>query len=318
MPVPADAPDPRLIRALAERIFQPARQLAVERVPEGGSTFVYRVVRSIETFYLRVLPEIGDSFAPEVHAHELLRARGVLVPEVVYFEHLHPELGYSVMATTEISGSPVASRPVDAATHDIMFAAGQQLAILNTIHVAGFGWIKRDSASVVALEADHPTLRAFVHEHLARDLAALEAHGLLTPAAVAAICRLADVGDGWRDTGQATLAHGDFDLMHIFHQDGRYSGLIDFGEIRGTDPWYDLGYFWMHDGERQPTLLLPWLLAGYESVCPLPADALRYIRRASVLIALRAWARSLERRPADALRHRARTSIRRDLELLRG
>jgi len=58
----------------------------VERVAEGVSTFVYRILCGDETFYLRVLPEAGASFAPEVTAHTLLRQRQVNVPEAIYFE----------------------------------------------------------------------------------------------------------------------------------------------------------------------------------------------------------------------------------------
>lgn len=44
---------------------------------------------------------------------------------------------------------------------------------------------------------------------------------------------------------QGYLAHGDFDTTHIYQDNGRYTGIIDFGEIRGADRWYDLGYFHM-------------------------------------------------------------------------
>ena len=38
-----------------------------------------------------------------------------------------------------------------------------------------------------------------------------------------------------RPTVQAYLAHGDFDATHIWLDDqGRYAGIIDFGEMRGA------------------------------------------------------------------------------------
>ena len=104
------------IHQLAAHIFGPTQPLAIEYVAEGVSTHVYRIARGDEWFYLRVLPEAGDSFSPEVRAHALLRERGVSVPEVVYFEHRNDVFGLSVMVTTEIAGQSVASRGLDERT----------------------------------------------------------------------------------------------------------------------------------------------------------------------------------------------------------
>ena len=168
-----DEPGPALIQALVGQVFPGAEDAFAERVAEGVSTHVYRIRRGAETFYLRVLPEAGASFAPEVRAHTLLRARGVAVPEVIYFEHCHPALRRSVMVTTEIPGSPVGRRAVDRDTREILAAAGRDLAIINSLAVEGFGWIKRDRGEALRLEAEHPTYRDFVHEHLEQDLALL-------------------------------------------------------------------------------------------------------------------------------------------------
>ncbi len=57
----------------------------ISRVPEGNSTFVYRVVVGNDTFFLRILPEEWATFAPEVEVHRRLRRLGVKVPDVIYF-----------------------------------------------------------------------------------------------------------------------------------------------------------------------------------------------------------------------------------------
>lgn len=49
------------------------------------------------------------------------------------------------------------------------------------------------------------------------------------------------------ETSDAYLAHGDFDDSHIFHYNGQYTGIIDFGEIRGSHHLYDLGHYRLHD-----------------------------------------------------------------------
>jgi aminoglycoside phosphotransferase (APT) family kinase protein len=188
--------------------------------------------------------------------------------------------------------------------------------MVGTIPVAGFGWVRSDRTDVVDLEAEHPTLRTFISRHLEADLAALERR-LVAPGDVEAIRGIVEARPSWLDAEQAQLVHGDFDVTQIYQQDGRYTGLIDFGEIRGADPWYDLGHFRMHDGETLPALVLDWLLEGYSTVVPVPADHQQRISFASLLIAIRALARCLERRPKQVMRHQARRSIARDLAVLR-
>lgn len=311
------APDLAAIKRLAEGIFPPSRPLSVEYVPEGVSTFVYRITRGDERFYLRVLPEVGASFAPEVRAHALLRERGVSTPEVIAFEHCNQAFGLSVMVTTEIAGRSVASWGLDAQTQAILVAAGRDLAALNSVPVAGFGWIAREQPVVTALAADWPTNRAFLTEHLAGDLALLRTH-LPDAPGIAAIERTIARHDAWLDADQGALAHGDFDVTHIYAHNGAYSGIIDFGEMRGTDRWYDLGHFRLHDGETIPAPLLPWLLAGYRSAAPLPDDAEHRIAFASLLIGIRTLARVWPRRPVSPLVGHCLRAVGRDLAFLSG
>jgi aminoglycoside phosphotransferase (APT) family kinase protein len=311
------APSVDSILRLTAGIFPTAQPFSVEYLTEGISTFVYRIVRGDERFYLRVLPEADASFAPEVRVHALLRERGVRVPEVVYFEHRNELLGLSVMLTTEIAGESIASRGLDEDLPTILFAAGRDLALVNSVPVAGFGWIARDQPVVAALAADLPTNRAFLAEHLNGDLAALRAHGL-DAAAVASIEAIIARYDAWLGAERATLAHGDFDATHIYAHEGVYSGIIDCGELRGTDRWYDLGHFRLHDGELVPTMLLPWLLAGYRTVTPLPDDAERRIAFASLLIGIRTLTRTLARHPTSPLIAHCLRALRRDITFLGG
>jgi Ser/Thr protein kinase RdoA (MazF antagonist) len=96
-----------------------------------------------------------------------------------------------------------------------------------------------------------------------------------------------------RELGGAWLAHGDFDTTAIFQADGRYTGLIDFGEIRGTEPLFDLGHCLLHDQEPRPIPLLDDLLGGYGEVVALPDGYQELVHRSAVLLGLRQLARWL-------------------------
>ena len=87
----------------------------------------------------------------------------------------------------------------------------------------------------------------------------------------------------------AVLAHGDFDVTHIFHRRAVYTGIIDFGEIRGAHWLYDLGHFAIESEH-----LLPSLLGGYGEITPLTAADCAGLQCTALLIAARRVGRRLQ------------------------
>ncbi len=285
-------PDVRVIKELCGRILGPGSGLHVARVAEGVSTYVFRVERAGEVFYLRVLPEKGASFAPEVLAHLLLHERGAQVPEVVYWEHSNPVLDRSVMLTTEIKGQPIGHGADPEALREVLVAAGHDVALANTIPVQQFGWVRRDRADVVRLEGELASLREWLLGDLDEHLALLRRHGVLAASTISRIGAIIAASPDFFDDKQAYLAHGDFDATHIYHDHGVYSGIIDWGEIRGTQALYDLGHFSIENGR-----MLPYVLEGYREVAQLPPDFERRIHLANLFVAVGRLAGGLLKRP---------------------
>lgn len=52
------------------------------------------------------------------------------------------------------------------------------------------------------------------------------------------------------DVPNAVLVQGDCDVSHVFHSNGKFSGFIDFGEIRGNNRVFDLAVFSYADESR--------------------------------------------------------------------
>src|SRR5437588_9726597 len=310
-------PGLHIVKQVIAQVFPHAPSILVDRMEEGMSTYVYRISHANEVFYLRVQPEANASFAPEVHVHQLLRSKGVKVPEVIHFERENELLQRSIMVTTEIKGMPLGHCAVETDTRKILFEAGRDLAIINSLLVEGFGWIRRDKCEMTRLEAEFPTYRAFISEHLESDLADLEDR-VLPKSDIITIGHILARYDGWLDGGQARLAHGDFDVTHIYQVQGQYTGIIDFGEIRGTHMFYDLGHFKMYDGEMLPFLVFPYLVEGYREVTVLPPNYEQQVSLASLLIAVRTLARTLEKRPACIDDHHGLKSIQKDTQILLG
>ena len=299
---------------IARLVLPGTGERSLHRMKTGGSTPVYQIRRSDVTLYLRLAEGPDADLALEVLVHSLLHARGVRVPEVVHFESRHPLLGRSVMVTTEIPGHSLADHHCGVDVHRVLRAAGRDLAVINQVAVDGFGWMRRDLPDGTRLTAEHPTLRAFVAGDL--EAAFPGVASVLNATEMAMIRRVIADHDAWLDAEQATLAHGDFDVTHIYHRNGEYTGAIDFGEIRGTDRFYDLGHFALHDGEMIASDLLPWLMAGYRDVVAIPDEHEARIAFWVVLIGLWALARTAGR-PLTSYREHLLHGIRRSLEALK-
>ena len=162
--------------------------------------------------------------------------------------------------------------------------------MINHVTVDGFGWVRRRGPGW-PLRAEHASYLSFLTSYLPADWPG-PLGSLLSGDVLAAVEAMLD-SERARPPAEARLAHGDFDTTAIFCAGSRYMGVIDFGEIRGTEPAFDLGHFLLHDQEQVSARLLPALLEGYGRVVAAPDE--RSIRRSAVLLGLRQLCRWLTR-----------------------
>jgi Ser/Thr protein kinase RdoA (MazF antagonist) len=287
--------DPAAIAALLRRAFGASTPIEFDRTADGTSTQVYRVFRGDDVFYLRLAEERDEDAHTDAVVHRELLRRGVPVPDIVYVERFDPAIDRSAMITTAIAGGPLSpAAPVDLAAA-VVRAAGAACARINQVAVQGFGWVRRDGSPVVSAK-----LSSYA-EFVRSELPAVWP-GLLGDAFTAVeLDRLHYMVEDESDRSPAagSLVHGDLDLTHIFTDGNAFTGIIDFGEIRGAEMWYDLGHFQLHDCAMYPRPLLDEFVAGYCEVVPLPADYPELIRRSAVLSGLRQLCRWLGRGLAD-------------------
>jgi len=283
--------DPSALAALVRRAFGASRPVSCQRTPDGVSTQVYRLVRGSETFYLRVAEEADDNLETDAELHRRLHALGVRVPLVVFVEPFDAAIGRSVLITTEVAGGPLAeSACSDEVARAVVDEAGEDLAVVNRVIVDGFGWVRRRGTRW-PLQAEHPSYPPFLTSSLPAPWPG-PLGSLFTGSVLDAIEGMLKL-ERARPPARGQLAHGDFDTTAIFCSGGRYSGVIDFGEIRGAEPMFDLGHFQLHDQEHLPSRLLPALLGGHRRVAALPSDHERSICRSAVLLGLRQLCRWL-------------------------
>lgn len=268
------APNLNLVQTVAESILGNITQ--IERVPEGVSTWVYRIRYKGEILYLRILPE-ESSFAVEAQVHDVLHGLGVHVPQIVHFEERNSIIPKSVMITKAIHGHSLQGESDPAILRTVLRSAGREIALINSVPVQGFGWIDRNSPK--RLCGEQPSFTAFYAADLADGVNRLPTLGM--PVHVCASIRSAmDAFLAQMSGKEARLVHGDLDTTHIFCSNGLYTGLIDFGEIMGNYPLYDLALFHFYSDLPRETDAFAALLEGYREITPIDQydqDALHHL-----------------------------------------
>jgi len=190
---------------------------------------------------------------------------------------------------TEVPGRSIARCDTDEEARQAATAAGRDIAVINSVPVAGFGWVQRDGSE--QLTAELPSYSQFAVSCLPRPWPGM-LREVFDPRQLDALHELA-AAERSRPLRLGHLVHGDLDVTHIYAHAGRYSGIIDFGEMRGADPYFDLGHFLLHDGETRPAQLFSSFLEGYRQVSPLPDGHCQAIRASAILLGLRQLSRWL-------------------------
>lgn len=273
-----NAPEVADVKTVAEKYLE--QVLRVERIPKGSSTYVYRAVTNTESYYLRFLPE-DASFATEVYVHRTLSDAGISVPKIIGWEHKNELTGLSVMIETEVPGISVEDERPKLNLQEIMRDAGRQLAHIHSITVDGFGWINKNYHD--ALKGEKADFDEYFSEFLNGDLNTLQQYPFSRAERIR-ITELMMKAQAVLHVENAVLVHGDFDISHIFHAAGRYSGIIDFGEVRGNSRLFDLATF---IGFYQDRILYSYLLEGYGEVTLLSKKDLYAVELMALFIILR-------------------------------
>jgi len=185
--------------------------------------------------------------------------KGVSVPKVIQFEDANPFLGRSFMITSEIQGVRT-DKDVHSST-GIIVEAGRQLALINSISVERFGWIDRSEMNVKKLSGTFGTWEEFALDlnNIHSQLSSLAKTNAITPDMVKKVITYIEANRGLISCPQAFLSHGDFDVTHIFSVNGKYSGIIDFGDIRCCSPYHDLAHFYTYSRKQFDNLLKGFL-----------------------------------------------------------
>jgi hypothetical protein len=212
-------------------------------INQGVSTTVFNVNPDGENLYFRIQPIKDYAYSPVVSAHKLAAEKGILLPEVLYSEDFSKHFeGRSFMIIKSLKGNNLEEdTEVD---KNVMFEAGKDLALLNTIPTDQFGWIER-SQSTEKLYSNFPTLKDDLTNKLDERLDEYKKLGML-------------------DNDQ---------IKKINLLVGKLGKLIDFDDIRGSHWMLDLAEashsLYRYDDYKN-------FLEGYSSIFSISPDQMDY------------------------------------------
>ncbi|MFZ3030097.1 MAG: aminoglycoside phosphotransferase family protein, partial [Minisyncoccia bacterium] len=253
------------------------------RVESGVSTNVFKLEREGKIFFLRIMKE-GESATTQTLAHKLMREKSANVPTVVNSADDSAELGSPYMVVEEIGGTDLETQTHENEGHNfdqVMFSAGADLARINSVPVRGFGKVQTSESDQNDLEAPFENNEELTLYKIDKILGKLQTGSVVSPEIADVIKQKIEKHMALLSCDQAVLNHGDMDLSHIFSKDGKYTGIIDFGDMRGASPVYDLAYFRYKNGDEH----MPKLIEGYQSFKSLPENHHDRIQLEGMLIA---------------------------------
>ena len=248
------------------------------RASGGVSTEVYRMDKENEVYYLRIA-EKEKTFWPEVEAHRLCRKKGVLVPEVVFYEENNLKLKRDIMITTVIEGEELKNQ--EEIPNETLKEAGRNLALINSIPIEGMGWIDNDFG-VKQIRGDGVNYGDFILENIDGKVERLVNFNIFNMELANKVKEyIKQKSRVLLEYKKGYLAHGDFDISHIFALNGKFSGIIDFGDIRSTSIYHDLAHFYTYSRQH-----FPKLVQGYREVTKLDSDFEERIRIEAMVMAV--------------------------------
>lgn len=205
--------------------------------------------------------KIGDAreLSAEAWACERVRAVGVTVPEIIAFESSAADLPRPFILMRRLPGAGL-----DSAPHDAFVEAGRQLRLVHSNRADGYGFLADSTPADGGLPVDdeltgsHERWSAFTDE-APNCLEELVARQVITRDLAERVRTALDLfAPAVRFDQPGVLLHGDLKPPHVFSEDGRFVGLIDWGDVAVGDPRYDLARFSIN----APAALVP-LLDGY-------------------------------------------------------
>lgn len=258
------------------------KEFDTTRLIEGVGNEVYKVHSSQdESAILRVHHGEHLGFIHEKWAMEQAREKNVPVPDILSTGEVELEskvLSYSFLSL--LKGTPMSELLDKGSSQDEIkkFAhlAGEILARTHQVQTSGFGHFGDEPGM-----GEHTYLAGSMEQHTDKDTL-LEAISD-TDLTESELESIIEIIDNIETSEKPHLIHVDYAPKHIFIQDGKVTGVIDWEICMSGIAATDFNR-WRTQDNRIP---MKDIVTGYESVQPLPSDFWKNLRTVQLHSALR-------------------------------
>lgn len=253
------------IRKVA-RAVKPKKIIPIE---QGMSSFTYRLEADKGVFYLST-PNSQlkhKAYAPKAAIFKKLEDAGVATPYVVDSKDFDPDLDrYSWMIATEVKGKPVGDNP-GSVSEEVFIHAGADLARIHSIKVSGWGYINgfdeaKEPWGSRESYFDHIGNEVRYEDEFVNKLDYILTKKVIDDTESERIRDLVEREAEGFEGYDPILMHGDYHGEHIFIDQGKYAGVIDWDGMAAGLPYYDLQQFSVYHADEEFDLLMK----GYAQV----------------------------------------------------
>jgi Ser/Thr protein kinase RdoA (MazF antagonist) len=216
--------------------------VSIEYVDQGISSDVFRVETAKGLIiFLRFVNE-NENASLEFGVYKKLRDLGVKVPKPIYYEDFAEHFGgRSFMILGKLDGMSLSDRFVD---KEILYEAAQDLRKVHSIKIEKFGSINRGIDAPRTLTGFKDSYKEYCLNNLEDRIKNIVENSLLSTEKSEQILSYIIQKQELLDVSTSHLIHGDLNPEHIFSNDNKYSGIIDFGDMKGASRYHDLVNYW--------------------------------------------------------------------------
>ncbi|MBI3397076.1 aminoglycoside phosphotransferase family protein [Candidatus Woesebacteria bacterium] len=198
----------------------------------------------------------------------------------MFFEDEDVNLKRSVLILSEIEGKPISEYPNSAARDNALLEAGRDLAKINEVKIDSYGYVNF-TKGIYTMGGDFKSLEEFAMAGTIEGLEELYNLGLISKETREKCRRILERSKQYLVADFPHLLHGDFGGRHIFFDGNSYTGILDFGDIRGGSQYHDLAHLRAFYPDIFETVL-----KGYQGYTKLPKNVKQIIAFESMLILL--------------------------------
>ncbi|MEQ8627045.1 aminoglycoside phosphotransferase family protein [Ekhidna sp.] len=204
----------------------------LEEVEAGNTSTVYKINCRKKIYYLKMYTK-GSAEIENFILKELSKVTHV-VPRVVGASDRNEK---SFILLEEAVGEEIYKNTSNFANRKLLNSFGKELAKIHSIHTFQFGKIEKIQNNM--LFGTSILQEKTISAEFRNDLITLLNFELVDRHTVYFLEKIVLENLSLSITGNPRLAHADLSMNHVFVQDNRVSGIIDFGNARSSDIHYD-------------------------------------------------------------------------------